>query len=85
MTAYGSRSRFVNSVRIPPGGRESPDSFGLDFHIATPLQDSVGEITPSSLHYMGTTRGSFVPDIDPDEHRRKRNSTQLRDDKYLSR
>ena len=69
MTAYGSRSRFVNSVRIPHGGRESPDAFGLDFHIATPLQDSVGEITPSSLHYMGTTRGSFVPDIDPDEHR----------------
>ena len=50
MTAYGSRSRFVNSVRIPHGGRESPDAFGLDFHIATPLQDSVGEITPSSLH-----------------------------------
>ena len=26
-------------------------------------------ITPSSLHYMGTTRGSFLPDIDPKEHR----------------
>jgi sulfane dehydrogenase subunit SoxC len=29
----------------------------------------VGAITPSALHYFGTTRGSFVPDIDPKEHR----------------
>src|SRR5215475_14965121 len=67
--AYGNRSRFVTSVRIPHGGRASPDDFGLTFHVATPLQDSVGVITPSSLHYMGTTRGSFLPDIDPREHR----------------
>ena len=67
--AYGERSRFVTSVRIAHGGRPSPDEFGLDFHIATPLQDSVGVITPSSLHYVGTTRGSFVPDIDPATHR----------------
>ena len=26
-------------------------------------------ITPSSLHFVGTTRGSFIPDIDPLEHR----------------
>ena len=69
MVAYGERSRFVTSERIPHGGRPSPDAFGLDFHIATPLQDSVGVITPSSLHYIGTTRGSFVPDIDPAKHR----------------
>lgn len=69
LVGYGKRSRFVNSQRIPHGGRASPDSFGLDFHIATPIQDSVGVITPSSLHYMGTTRGSFVPDIDPAKHR----------------
>jgi len=69
MVAYGTRSRFVTSARIPHGGRASPDAFGLDFHIATPIQDSVGVITPSSLHYMGTTRGSFVPDIDPAKHR----------------
>ena len=42
---------------------------GSSFHVATPLQDSVGVITPSSLHYVGTTRGSFIPDIDPKEHR----------------
>ena len=69
LVGYGKRSRFETSVRIPHGGRPSPDAFGLDFHIAAPLQESVGVITPSSLHYMGTTRGSFVPDIDPEEHR----------------
>ena len=71
LIAYGERSHFVTSVRIPhpPGGRPSPDAFGLVFHTATPLQDSVGVITPSSLHYWATTRGSFRPDIDPREHR----------------
>src|SRR5262249_4692520 len=69
--AYGDRSRFVTSVRIahPVGGRPSPDAFGLVFHVASPIQDSVGVITPSSLHFVGTTRGSYIPDIDPREHR----------------
>src|SRR5262245_29129953 len=68
--AYGDRSKYVTSVRIshPVGGRPSPDNFGLTFHIATPLQDSVGVITPSSLHYVATTRGAFLPDIDPTRH-----------------
>ena len=71
LIAYGERSPYVTSVRIPhpPGGRESPDAFGLVFHVAAPLQDSVGMITPSSLHFVGTTRGSFIPEIDPDKHR----------------
>ena len=70
LIAYGERSRFVTSVRIshPPGGRPSPDAFGKVFHVAAPLQDSVGVITPSSLHYVATTRGSFMPDIDPKQH-----------------
>ena len=67
--AYGERSSHVTSVRIAHGGRPSPDNWGLTFHVAAPLQDSVGVITPSSLHYMGTTRGAFLPDIDPREHR----------------
>ena len=68
MVAYGQRSPFETSVRIPhpPGGRESPDAFGLVFHVAAPLQDSVGVITPSSLHFVGTTRGSLMPEIDPE-------------------
>ena len=71
LVAYGDRSKYVTSVRIahPVGGRPSPDQFGLTFHIASPLQDSVGVITPSSLHYVATTRGAFMPDIDPKEHR----------------
>jgi sulfane dehydrogenase subunit SoxC len=69
--AYGDRSHYVTSVRMPhpPGGRPSPDNFGLVFHVSSPLQDSVGTITPSSLHYVATTRGAFMPDIDPREHR----------------
>ena len=67
LIAYGERSHFVTSVRIahPMGGRPSPDAFGKVFHVASPLQDLVGVITPSSLHYVATTRGSFIPDIDP--------------------
>src|SRR5229473_2150299 len=66
--AYGDRSKHVKSVRIPHGGRPTPDNFGLTFHVASPLQDQVGVITPSSLHYYATTRGSFLPDIDPAKH-----------------
>ena len=54
---------------MPVAERHSPDEFGLTFHVLTPLQDSVGIITPSSLHYTATHRGAFVPDIDPREHR----------------
>lgn len=69
LVAYGKRSPYVTSVREPVNGRPSPDEFDLVFHIGTPLQDQVGAITPSSLHYFGTTRGSKVPHIDPTEHR----------------
>ncbi len=69
LIAYGERSRFVTSIRAPVAERTSPDDFGLMFHVLTPLQDSVGSITPSSLHYVATHRGSFIPEIDPKEHR----------------
>src|SRR5580698_5918502 len=66
--AYGVRSHYVTSKRIPALGRPSPDDFGLEFHVATPLQDSVGTFQASSLHYAATTKGSFIPDIDPARH-----------------
>ena len=66
--AYGVRSHYVTSKRIPALGRPSPDDFGLEFHVATPLQDSFGTIQASSLHYAATTKGSFIPDIDPARH-----------------
>ena len=69
LIAYGERSRFETAKRVSVGGRPSPDSFGLTFHVLAPLQDSVGIITPSSLFYTATHRGAFVPDIDPREHR----------------
>src|SRR5215470_1885560 len=70
MIAYGERSHFVTSVRMPHpmGSKASPDEFGKVFHVASPLQDSVGNVTPSSLHYIATTRQSFIPDIDPKQH-----------------
>ena len=67
--AYGERSPHETSIRTPVAERTSPDAFGLVFHVNAPLQDLVGSITPSSLHYVATHRGAFVPDIDPKEHR----------------
>jgi sulfane dehydrogenase subunit SoxC len=69
MIAYGDRSKFVKSIREPVAGRMSPDMFGLTFHVTTPLQDQFGIITPSSLFYVATHRGAFIPEINPDEHR----------------
>ena len=69
LIAYGERSRFVTSLREPADGRPSPDAFGLTFHVVTPIGESVGSITPSSLHYVAAHRGFFVPEIDPKEHR----------------
>jgi len=69
LVAYGERSRFVTSVRIPVSDRPSPDALGMLFHVCAPLQDSVGSITPSALHFIGTHRGALVPDIDPATYR----------------
>src|SRR5437870_9498901 len=59
---YGERSRFEQSVRErPPGGL---DEFGGNF---TPLDETLGIITPSALHFV-VQRGG-LPDIDPGRHR----------------
>jgi sulfane dehydrogenase subunit SoxC len=59
---YGDRSPFEKAVRWR---RESktPET-GSSF---TPLQDSVGTLTPSSLHYERHHAG--IPTIDPSKHR----------------
>lgn len=67
--AYGERSEYVNSIRVAVDQRPSPDEFGLTFHVLSPLQDSMGIITPSALHFVGTHRGAIVPDIKPEEYR----------------
>jgi sulfane dehydrogenase subunit SoxC len=69
LIAYGERSKYVTSIRMPVAERPSPDAFGLTFHVTTPLQDSVGSVTPSSLHYVATHRGFIVPEIDPQKHK----------------
>ncbi len=69
---YGQRSHFESSTRTtfhaegtPPPGVAPFQSWPAVFN---PLQDSVGIITPSSLHYVVST-GSVPPDIDPRQHR----------------
>src|SRR5258708_10997435 len=67
---YGERSRFVTSVRN--GTINNPErrvkGEPVAFGFRTPLQDSVGIITPSALHFTISHR--FEPnDIDPHEHR----------------
>jgi sulfane dehydrogenase subunit SoxC len=69
LIAYGERSKYVTSIRMPMVGEPSPDQFGLTRHILAPLQDFVGNITPSSLFFIGDHRGVFFPEIDPKAHR----------------
>ncbi len=59
---YGERSPFEKAVRWrrESGTPETGSSF-------TPLQDSVGTLTPSSLHYERHHAG--IPTIDPAKHR----------------
>ncbi|MBI3047921.1 MAG: sulfite dehydrogenase [Acidobacteria bacterium] len=59
---YGDRSPFEKAVRWRRETR-TPET-GSSF---TPLQDSVGTLTPSSLHYERHHAG--IPTIDPARHR----------------
>lgn len=71
--AYGQRSKYVTSVRIHEAERPEATlaryrDFGLTLHIQAPLQDFMGTVAPSSIHYFATTKGSLQPDIDPATH-----------------
>jgi sulfane dehydrogenase subunit SoxC len=59
---YGERSPFEKAVRWTRQSR-TPET-GSSF---TPLQDSVGTLTPSALHYERHHSG--IPTIDPAQHR----------------
>jgi sulfane dehydrogenase subunit SoxC len=69
--AYGARSRFETSIRTGALGTwpqpTSPPNYHRDFGFRTPLQDSVGFVTPPALHYI-VSHGYDPPDIDPLEH-----------------
>jgi sulfane dehydrogenase subunit SoxC len=59
---YGDRSPYEKAVRWMRQSK-TPET-GSSF---TPLQDSVGTLTPSSLHYERHHSG--IPTIDPEQHR----------------
>lgn len=61
VSAYGERSRFETSRRYMGQTKTPEQSASL-----TPLEDSEGIITPSSLHFERHHSG--VPNIDPDNH-----------------
>ena len=67
---YGERSHFVESVRT--GSINNPERRLKDepvaFGLRSPLQDQVGMVTPSALHFI-VSHGYEPPDIDPREHR----------------
>jgi len=62
VSAYGERSPFEIATRSVPDTR-TPETAAS----RTPLQDSCGILTPSSLHYERHHSG--VPKIDPAQHR----------------
>ncbi len=68
---YGQRSRFVTTTRVIEG-RSHPDKPPIRPtphrpSARTPLGESVGIITPTSLHF--TTQHHYgIPDINPAEH-----------------
>ena len=66
---YGQRSRFETSARLGAPGLYDPAPAGYhrDFGWRNPIQDSVGYITPASLHFV-IAHGYEPPDIDPAEH-----------------
>ncbi len=69
--AYGERSHFVDSLRTGTNGFYGVDQrpgVPRDYGFRTPLQNSVGIITPASLHFM-IAHGVVPPDIDPRQHR----------------
>src|ERR1035441_5531016 len=61
---YGGRSRYETAVRMPATGTRGATAL----RNLTPLQDSIGIITPSSYHYI-VMHDNHIPNIDPSEHR----------------
>ena len=62
LSSYGERSPFERSARLVPTTRTPATG-----STTTPLQDSHGIITPSSLHFERHHAG--IPAIDPAKHR----------------
>ena len=69
---YGVRSRYENGARTGGIGAYITAANGKSVRPyiggLTPIQDLIGSITPSGLHYFNN-HGYLPPDIDPSEHR----------------
>src|SRR3954471_8215800 len=63
VSAYGSRSRFEKTTRFYNQNTKVPLEEAAS---RTPLHDTYGIITPSSLHFERHHSG--VPDLDPSVH-----------------
>src|SRR5437762_11549847 len=63
ISPYGERSTFVHGVRQSSDRSRTPEQASS----LTPLADTYGIITPSSLHFERHHSG--VPRIDPADHR----------------
>lgn len=61
--SYGARSRFETTNRVHSVGALNAN--GL--RNLTPLQDTMGVITPAALHFL-VLREQHLPNIDPREH-----------------
>ena len=74
IVAYGVRSHFVKSMRIQEDGRPPRNDGALHrFRVDAAYTDAVAGFCsarsrPRRLHYCATTKGAFVPDLDPDKH-----------------
>src|SRR5882672_9073042 len=69
--AYGERSHYVTSVRLGNNNRWDKYPTPGNYYVGgprTPLQDSMGIITPAPLHYF-VSHSSEPPDLNPREHR----------------
>ncbi len=62
LSPYGERSSRETAKRLVPADSKTPSTGGS----RTPLQESYGTITPSSLHFERHHSG--VPDLDPATH-----------------
>jgi sulfane dehydrogenase subunit SoxC len=70
--SYGERSRYETSGRATVSFGSliiEPESSAASPDLHTPLQDSIGIITPSPLHYVVMRFRNRAPDIDPRQHR----------------
>jgi sulfane dehydrogenase subunit SoxC len=60
---YGGRSKYETTVSMPGTGTRGAAALKT----LTPLQDSIGVLTPAAMHYI-VMHDNHIPNIDPREH-----------------